>query len=80
MRHETGALLRAHLAAVSGHPHRTGYCPICHRLRRLAMESGPGDALVAGALDTGELFAYVTVEALGATAAGLPEGQSPPAV
>nr|WP_078876840.1 DUF6274 family protein [Streptomyces sp. 150FB] len=39
-RHETGALLRAHLAAASGFPHRTGYCPICHRLQRLAMESG----------------------------------------
>ena len=43
-KHETGALLRAHLvaasrlAAVSGRPHRTGYCPICHRLQRLAME------------------------------------------
>ncbi|MEU3184743.1 DUF6274 family protein [Streptomyces sp. NPDC006923] len=37
-RHETRALLRAHLAAASGHPHRTGYCPVCHRLQRLAME------------------------------------------
>ncbi|MFI5758219.1 DUF6274 family protein [Streptomyces sp. NPDC051569] len=42
-KHETRALLRAHLAAASGHPHRTGYCPICHRLQRLAMEPAPAD-------------------------------------
>ncbi|MEV4973323.1 DUF6274 family protein [Streptomyces scopuliridis] len=44
-KHETRALLRAHLAAASGHPHRTGYCPICHRLQRLAMEPSAGDDL-----------------------------------
>ncbi|MFJ9211525.1 hypothetical protein CU044_3866 [Streptomyces sp. L-9-10] len=44
-KHETRALLRAHLAAASGHPHRTGYCPICHRLQRLAMEPSVGDDL-----------------------------------
>ncbi|MFI2210589.1 DUF6274 family protein [Streptomyces sp. NPDC020141] len=37
-RHETGALLRAHLAAASGYRHLTRHCPICHRLLRLAME------------------------------------------
>jgi hypothetical protein len=37
-RHETRALLRAHLAAASGYRHVTGHCPICHRLLRLAME------------------------------------------
>ncbi|MEV7427661.1 MULTISPECIES: DUF6274 family protein [unclassified Streptomyces] len=79
LRHETRALLRAHLAAASGHPHRTGHCPICHRLQRLAMESVPGDDLFAGAPGTGELFAYVAVEALGVEPAGLPDGQSPPA-
>jgi len=41
IRHETRALLRAHLSAASGHPHRTRHCPICHRLVRLATESGP---------------------------------------
>ncbi|MER6916797.1 DUF6274 family protein [Streptomyces sp. NPDC000594] len=41
-RHETKALLRAHLSAASGY--RSGYrhltrdCPVCHRLLRLAME------------------------------------------
>lgn len=40
-RHETRALLRAHLAAASGYRHATRHCPICHRLLRLAMESGP---------------------------------------
>ncbi|MFE6039688.1 DUF6274 family protein [Streptomyces sp. NPDC056452] len=37
-RHETRALLRAHLAAASGYRHVTRHCPICHRLLRLAME------------------------------------------
>ncbi|MFJ4920760.1 DUF6274 family protein [Streptomyces sp. NPDC088725] len=43
VRHETGALLRAHLAAASGYRHATSVCPVCHRLQRLAME--PGQAL-----------------------------------
>ncbi|GGT84649.1 DUF6274 family protein [Streptomyces coeruleorubidus] len=38
-RHETRALLRAHLAAASSYRHLTRHCPICHRLLRLAMES-----------------------------------------
>ena len=37
-RHETRALLRAHLSAASGYRHLTRHCPICHRLLRLAME------------------------------------------
>lgn len=37
-RHETRALLRAHLAAASGYRHLTPHCPICYRLLRLAME------------------------------------------
>ncbi|WP_425586862.1 DUF6274 family protein [Streptomyces yanii] len=37
-RHETRALLRAHLAAASGYRHLTRHCPICHQLLRLAME------------------------------------------
>ncbi|MFI7005607.1 DUF6274 family protein [Streptomyces sp. NPDC050145] len=40
VRHETRALLRAHLAAASGYRHVTRHCPICHRLLRLAMEPG----------------------------------------
>ncbi|MFD3791053.1 DUF6274 family protein [Streptomyces cyaneofuscatus] len=40
-RHETRALLRAHLAAAYGYGHLTRHCPVCHRLLRLAME--PGD-------------------------------------
>ncbi|TXS41294.1 hypothetical protein EAO75_41640 [Streptomyces sp. uw30] len=39
-RHETRALLRAHLAAASSYRHRTRHCPICLRLLRLAMDSG----------------------------------------
>ncbi|MEV0491080.1 DUF6274 family protein [Streptomyces atratus] len=37
-RHETRALLRAHLAAASGYRHLTRHCPICHRLLALALE------------------------------------------
>ncbi|MEU9360875.1 DUF6274 family protein [Streptomyces sp. NPDC048301] len=37
-RHETRALLRAHLAAASGYRHLTLHCPVCHRLLRLALE------------------------------------------
>ncbi|GAA3010651.1 DUF6274 family protein [Streptomyces fulvorobeus] len=40
-RHETRALLRAHLAAASGLRHLTRHCPVCHRLLRLALESPP---------------------------------------
>ncbi|MEV6074500.1 DUF6274 family protein [Streptomyces sp. NPDC052069] len=43
-RHETRALLRAHLAAASDFRHLTRHCPVCHRLLRLAMEplAAPG--------------------------------------
>ncbi|MFD6433418.1 DUF6274 family protein [Streptomyces venezuelae] len=37
-RHETRALLRAHLAAATRYRHVTRHCPICHRLLRLALE------------------------------------------
>ncbi|MEV8597473.1 DUF6274 family protein [Streptomyces sp. NPDC052013] len=40
-RHRARALLRAHLAAAASYRHLTRHCPICHRLLRLAMESGP---------------------------------------
>ncbi|MEG8276123.1 DUF6274 family protein [Streptomyces sp. NPDC001046] len=46
-RHETRALLRAHLAAASSYRHLTRHCPICHRLLRLAMESAPRAAAEA---------------------------------
>ncbi|GAA3372990.1 hypothetical protein GCM10020367_31160 [Streptomyces sannanensis] len=39
-RHETRALLRAHLSAAAGYGHLTRHCPICHQLLRLAMDSG----------------------------------------
>ncbi|MET8894825.1 DUF6274 family protein [Streptomyces albogriseolus] len=42
-RHETRALLRAHLAAASSYRHLTLHCPVCHRLQRLAMDSAPFD-------------------------------------
>jgi hypothetical protein len=40
VRHETRALLRAHLSAASTYGHLTRHCPICHHLLRLAMDSG----------------------------------------
>ena len=43
-RHETRALLRAHLAAASSYRHLTRHCPVCHRLLRLAMDSAPRPA------------------------------------
>ncbi|CCK29085.1 hypothetical protein BN159_4706 [Streptomyces davaonensis JCM 4913] len=43
-RHETRALLRAHLAAASSYRHLTRHCPICHQLLRLAMDSVPPPA------------------------------------
>ncbi|MBT2422260.1 hypothetical protein J7F01_27565 [Streptomyces sp. ISL-22] len=43
-RHETRALLRAHLAAASSYRHLTRHCPICHHLLRLAMASPPRTA------------------------------------
>ncbi|MFG3119858.1 DUF6274 family protein [Streptomyces sp. NPDC048197] len=54
VRHETRALLRAHLAAAQGYRHRMRHCPICHQLLRLAMEphtarSGPAAAPAAPA-------------------------------
>ncbi|MGW2490249.1 DUF6274 family protein [Streptomyces sp. NPDC001606] len=41
VRHETRALLRAHLAAASSYRHLTRHCPVCHHLLRLAMAAGP---------------------------------------
>ncbi|MER5520068.1 DUF6274 family protein [Streptomyces sp. NPDC048254] len=41
VRHETRALLRAHLAAASSYRHVTRHCPVCRRLLRLAMDSAP---------------------------------------
>ncbi|MFJ4469698.1 DUF6274 family protein [Streptomyces sp. NPDC089424] len=41
VRHETRALLRAHLAAASSYRHLTRHCPVCHRLLRLALATDP---------------------------------------
>ncbi|MFE0516251.1 DUF6274 family protein [Streptomyces sp. NPDC058964] len=46
VRHETRALLRAHLSAASSYRHLTRHCPICHQLLRLAMDSAPRGAEV----------------------------------
>lgn len=42
IRHETRALLRAHLSAASGYRHLTRHCAVCHRLLRLAQEAAGG--------------------------------------
>ncbi|MGW7487086.1 DUF6274 family protein [Streptomyces sp. NPDC054786] len=52
VRHETRALLRAHLSAATGYRHLTRHCPICHQLLRLAMEphtARSGDPAAASA-------------------------------
>ncbi|WP_369170435.1 DUF6274 family protein [Streptomyces sp. R28] len=46
-RHETRALLRAHLSAATSYRHLTRHCPICHHLLRLAMGSAPRTAQAA---------------------------------
>ncbi|MFD6313666.1 DUF6274 family protein [Streptomyces sp. JHA19] len=53
-RHETRALLRAHLSAATSYRHLTRHCPICHRLLRLALDSGPGAAGASGASGTSD--------------------------
>ncbi|KUN34855.1 hypothetical protein AQJ30_27720 [Streptomyces longwoodensis] len=40
-RHETRALLRAHLSAASSYGHLTRHCPICLRLLRLTLDGAP---------------------------------------
>ncbi|WP_406343394.1 DUF6274 family protein [Streptomyces sp. NBC_00648] len=46
VRHETRALLRAHLSAASGYRHVTRHCPVCSRLLRLAMELSEPEPLL----------------------------------
>ncbi|MFI1533997.1 DUF6274 family protein [Streptomyces anandii] len=52
-RHETRALLRAHLAAASSYRHLTRHCPVCRHLLRLAMDSPPRTAPTAPTASTG---------------------------
>ncbi|MCT7352476.1 DUF6274 family protein [Streptomyces sp. 15-116A] len=54
-RHQARALLRAHLAAAASYRHLTRHCPICHRLLRLALESGPRPADGEGAANARSL-------------------------
>jgi hypothetical protein len=70
-RHETKALLRAHLAAATRYRHVTRHCPICHRLLRLAMDPGtdPGT-------DSGTGTSPGTGPSAGPSAAG-PAGAPP---
>ncbi|MFJ8110018.1 DUF6274 family protein [Streptomyces sp. NPDC096132] len=58
-RHETRALLRAHLSAASSYRHLTRHCPICHRLLRLALDGAP-----RGTQTSGEAFDEVLEDAL----------------
>ncbi|MFG2901471.1 DUF6274 family protein [Streptomyces zaomyceticus] len=64
-RHETRALLRAHLAAASRYGHLTRHCVVCHRLLRLSMELPEPDSSEPG------------LPAAGLPAAGLPAAGSP---
>ncbi|MFG2838423.1 DUF6274 family protein [Streptomyces zaomyceticus] len=60
-RHDTRALLRAHLAAASRYGHLTRHCVVCHRLLRLSMELPEPDSSEPG------------LPAAGLPAAGSPE-------
>ncbi|MGP9019598.1 DUF6274 family protein [Streptomyces sp. BR1] len=51
-RHETRALLRAHLSAASGYRHHTGRCPVCRKLLRLAMEPSALENALEAALES----------------------------
>ncbi|MFF7440123.1 DUF6274 family protein [Streptomyces sp. NPDC008122] len=51
-RHDTRALLRAHLAAASRYGHLTRQCAVCHRLLRLAMEAPEAEEPADGTEDT----------------------------
>jgi len=54
VRHETRALLRAHLSAASSYRHLTRHCPICHRLLKLAMDGAPWGAQAPEGATEGE--------------------------
>ncbi|WP_031091128.1 DUF6274 family protein [Streptomyces sp. NRRL WC-3549] len=88
-RHETRALLRAHLAAASGYRHLTHHCPVCHRLLRLTMESLTAPQAPYGARESGsaprrpgapqKATGAGAAPGPGRTAAGEPAGdESPP--
>ncbi|GGY11688.1 DUF6274 family protein [Streptomyces anandii] len=66
-RHETRALLRAHLAAASSYRHLTRHCPVCRHLLRLAMDSPPRTAPTAPTAPTAS------------TAPGTPDAPQEPA-
>ncbi|MFV8188577.1 DUF6274 family protein [Streptomyces spinosirectus] len=53
VRHETRALLRAHLSAASSYGHLTRHCPICHHLLRLALDAAQRPAELAEAPEDG---------------------------
>ncbi|MFJ4843128.1 DUF6274 family protein [Streptomyces sp. NPDC088746] len=79
-RHETRALLRAHLAAASGYRHLTRHCPICHRLLRLAMEplTAPQEPRTARQADNVAGPPPAPEATTGALAQGAPAEASPP--
>ncbi|MEU1307632.1 DUF6274 family protein [Streptomyces cinnamoneus] len=54
VRHETRALLRAHLSAAVGYRHLTRHCPVCHRLLRLAQEAGNAPQAAADGPDAAD--------------------------
>ncbi|MFE7457964.1 DUF6274 family protein [Streptomyces sp. NPDC057554] len=74
-RHETRALLRAHLAAASGFGHLTRHCPICHRLLRLAME--PGESRESGESDR-DAGSPAAPSRRAGSPAGTPSAAAPP--
>ncbi|MFD8641610.1 DUF6274 family protein [Streptomyces zaomyceticus] len=70
-RHDTRALLRAHLAAASRYGHLTRHCVVCHRLLRLSMELPEPDSSEPDSSEPG--FSEPGLPAAGLPAAGPPE-------
>ncbi|GAA2407235.1 hypothetical protein GCM10010420_39110 [Streptomyces glaucosporus] len=86
-RHETRALLRAHLAAAARYGHATRHCPVCHRLRLLAMDPAdepsrtrpePGAEAASGAGDSASDSVEGSVEGSQAPSAAPPAPVLPP--
>jgi hypothetical protein len=76
-RHETRALLRAHLAAATRYRHVTRNCPVCHRLLRLATEHAPEETQEPSHDEAGGRTAVEAINGPSGAPAG--EGRGTPA-
>lgn len=78
-RHETRALLRAHLAAATGYRHLTRHCAVCARLLRLATDPLTASQAAEPAEEPPDPSGTPTGPREAAVrAAGAPRGDAPP--